>query len=72
MLTDVVMPGMGGRPLAERLQVTRPDLRVLFMSGHTEDAILRHGVREALYSFIQKPFSMDVLLRTVRGVLDDR
>jgi two-component system, cell cycle sensor histidine kinase and response regulator CckA len=70
MITDVVMPGMGGRELAQRLMQVRPDMQVLFMSGHTDDAMLRHGVRDALFSFIQKPFTMDVLLRRVRAMLD--
>jgi two-component system cell cycle sensor histidine kinase/response regulator CckA len=72
MLTDVVMPGMGGRELAQRLTQMRPDMQVLYMSGHTDDAILRHGVRDALYSFIQKPFTMDVLARKIRALLDGR
>ena len=70
LLTDVVMPGISGRQLADRLAATRPDTRVLFMSGYTEDAIVRHGVISESIAFIQKPFPPAVLLRRVREVLD--
>ncbi len=70
LITDVVMPGMGGRQLAERLHVDRPQLRVLFMSGYTDDTILRHGVLDAELAFVQKPFTTAAFLRKVREVLD--
>ncbi|HJQ23668.1 MAG TPA: PAS domain S-box protein [Blastocatellia bacterium] len=70
LITDVVMPGMGGRDLANRLSRLRPEMKVLFMSGYTDDAIVHHGVLEAGIPFIQKPFSPDDLARKVREVLD--
>jgi two-component system, cell cycle sensor histidine kinase and response regulator CckA len=65
LLTDVVMPGMSGAELAALAQDRRPDLRVVLMSGHTEDVILREGVREGDVGFVQKPFSQESLLRAV-------
>jgi CheY-like chemotaxis protein len=70
VVTDIVMPGMSGRELWERLRVLRPDSRVLFMSGYTDDAIARHGVLEPGIAFLQKPFTPFSLAQKVREVLD--
>jgi two-component system cell cycle sensor histidine kinase/response regulator CckA len=70
LITDVVMPVMSGRQLVERLAERRPDLRELYLSGSTEDAIVRHGVLQADVPFLQRPFTMVVLTNKVREVLD--
>ena len=70
LLTDVVMPGMNGRELAGRLQPLKPEMKVLFMSGYTDNAIVQHGVLEPGMSFIQKPFTPKDLASEVRKVLD--
>lgn len=72
LLTDMVMPGMGGREVAIRLEGRRAEIKVLFMSGYTEDAISHQGVLDDGLSFIQKPFKAGDLLRKVREVLDGK
>ena len=71
LLTDAVMPNMGGRALAERFTAARPGVRVLFMSSYTPDDSLRLGVRNQQAAFLQKPFTAGTLTRKVRQVLDD-
>ena len=70
LLTDVVMPDVNGRMLAEDLLMTRPELKVLFMSGYTDNAIAHHGVLDPGTAFVQKPFSPTVIAHKVREVLD--
>jgi two-component system cell cycle sensor histidine kinase/response regulator CckA len=69
VLTDVVMPGVGGSELVRRIRAVRPDISVLYMSGYTDDAIVRHGVLEDGVSFLQKPFTSASLGDKLRGIL---
>jgi DNA-binding response OmpR family regulator len=70
LITDVVMPGMGGSDLATHLAASHAETRVLYMSGYTDDAVVLHGVLAAEVAFLQKPFTGEALARKVREVLD--
>jgi two-component system cell cycle sensor histidine kinase/response regulator CckA len=72
LITDVIMPRMGGRELSERLRLTRPELPILFASGYTDEAVVRHGVLDSNINFLQKPFTLDDVARKVRDLLDAR
>lgn len=71
LVTDVVMPRMGGRELAEKIGETMPDLPILFTSGYTGDAVIRHGVLGTTLNFVAKPFELDDVARKVREMLDE-
>jgi signal transduction histidine kinase len=70
LLTDMVMPGMGGRELAQHLMTIKPELRILFMSGFTDDVGILAGHEQGTSGFLQKPFTPELLARTVRKILD--
>jgi CheY-like chemotaxis protein len=70
LLTDVMMPELTGRQLADRLMASRPGLAVLYMSGYAEDAIVHHGRLDPDTAFLQKPFSPETLAHSVRAILD--
>ena len=68
VITDVVMPGMSGSALMERLRRKQPDLKALFMSGYTDNAIIHHGVLDPGTPFIQKPFTLRDIAEKIRAV----
>jgi CheY-like chemotaxis protein len=70
MVTDVVMPKLGGGELAERLALLHPEMKVIFMSAYTDKTIVHHGVTEPVMAFLQKPFTKNALLLKVREVLE--
>jgi hypothetical protein len=70
LLTDLIMPGPSGVDLAEQLRGVRPDIRVLFMSGYTDNAIIREGKLGDSAAFLQKPFTPEELLRKLRQIID--
>jgi CheY-like chemotaxis protein len=72
LVTDVVMPEMDGRQVADELKEHDPEMRVLYLSGYADESVLKHGVRENEVAFLQKPFTLTALSRKVRDVLDAR
>jgi PAS domain S-box-containing protein len=72
MITDVVMPRVGGTKLAEQLATERPDMKVLFVSGYAESTVLRHGPIDIVTRFLQKPFSLKSLAQKIRKVLESK
>ena len=71
LISDVVMPNIGGRDLAAMAHAMRPRMKILFLSGYTDDVVLRHGIEGSELDFLQKPFTPAALAAKVREVLDD-
>ncbi len=71
LVTDVVMPGMSGKELADRIKFLHPGMKILYTSGYADDTIVRYGVPKEGVNYLQKPFTMEDLTRKVREVLND-
>ena len=69
LLTDVVMPGVSGGDLAKQLKLALPDLKVIYMSGYNDDEVMRHGVSRDSTSFLQKPFTRDLLIQRIEETM---
>ncbi len=72
LVTDVVMPHMSGSELASKLAAVRPEMKVLFISGYTDDTVFRHGVLEGGVAYLQKPFNLNSVAQKIREVLGGR
>jgi two-component system cell cycle sensor histidine kinase/response regulator CckA len=72
LVTDVVMPHMSGSELASKLSALRPEMKVLFISGYTDDTVFRHGVLEGGVAYLQKPFNLNSVAQKIREVLSGR
>jgi len=72
LLTDTVMPGMAGPILSQRVRMLHPEIKVLYMSGYTDDAVVLHDLLESGAAFLQKPFGPEVLIRKVSEVLNSQ
>jgi two-component system cell cycle sensor histidine kinase/response regulator CckA len=72
LFTDVIMPGMSGRELAEAFRALRPNIKILFQSGYTDDIVVRHGILQTEVPFLQKPFSIDALAKKIRNLFDQK
>jgi DNA-binding response OmpR family regulator len=70
LITDVVMPKLGGKELAQKLKAQRPEIKILYTSGYTENAIVHHGVLDEGINFLHKPYSLEVLAQKIRSILD--
>lgn len=70
MITDVIMPGMSGRDLAENLKFKKPNMKILYISGYTDNAIVHHGILDSSIPFLQKPFTINDICKKIREVLD--
>jgi YesN/AraC family two-component response regulator len=69
-MTDVVMPGISGRELAGRVKAIRPDIKILFMSGYTDQSVVHHGILDTDAALLQKPFTMAALAAKLREILN--